>query len=425
MDTEIKTIKCINCGFEINVNDVLYHQVQEQLNKEFEAQNAQKDQEYHKLLLELQEKQKQVDKDKESIQNQVDNAVKTKLIQEKTKLEQDLRKQITDEKSEQVKALENELQLKSDQLKDLNKTKSEVLRLTREKDELRDQINFEKEKEFSAKLTDERQKIMKQADEASALKIKELEHQLEVQKGLAEEMKRKADQGSMQLQGEVQELALEDMLRTMFPFDLIEEVAKGVRGADCKQTVRNRMGVDCGTILYESKRTKAFTNDWINKLKADAVAAKADICIIVSEVLPEGIERIGQKDGVWISTFNDIKGLVLVLRESLIKINDAYSSQTNKGEKMQMLYDFLISTEFRLQVGAIIEGFTDLQNSYVQEKRAMERIWKQREKQLEKVLLNTNHFIGSIKGIAGSSIPDLKKIGEGDNILEIGEQINE
>jgi hypothetical protein len=124
---------------------------------------------------------------------------------------------------------------------------------------------------------------------------------------------------------------------------------------------------------------------------------------------------------VWICSFNDFKGLVLVLRDSLIKIADAYGSQTNKGEKMQMLYDYLTGNEFRMQVGAVIEGFTDLHNSYVQERRAMERIWKQREKQLEKVLLNTNHFIGSIKGIAGSSIPDLQLIGSSDNILDAPE----
>ena len=186
-------------------------------------------------------------------------------------------------------------------------------------------------------------------------------------------------------------------------------------------TVRNKIGVDCGVILYESKRTKAFGGDWVNKLKSDAVHVKADICIIITEAMPDGMDRIGQRDGVWICSFNDFKGLVLALRESLIKINEAYSSQTNKGEKMQMLYDYLTSNEFRLQIGAIIEGFNELHNGLVQEKKAMERIWKQREKQLEKVLLNTNHFIGSIKGIAGSSMPELKQIGSGDEVFELEE----
>ena len=158
---------------------------------------------------------------------------------------------------------------------------------------------------------------------------------------------------------------------------------------------------------------------WIAKLKSDAVLVKADVCVIVTEALPEDIDRMAQKDGVWICSFNDFKSLILVLRDSLIRVNEAYSSQTNKGEKTQMLYDYLTSNEFKLQVGAIIEGFTSLQDSYIKEKRAMERIWKEREKQLEKVLLNTNHFIGSIKGIAGSSMPDLKQIGKSDNILEL------
>jgi hypothetical protein len=419
MDIDSNKINCPKCGEEINVSDILYHQVQDKLAKDFEEKNAKKDKELQKKLNDLKAEKEQLAKDKEAIQQQVDNAVKTKLTAEKTKLEKSIRENLKEETAEQIISLQKELEQKSGQVKELNKTKAEIEKLKREKDELRDVVAFEKEKEFSEKLKEEKIKIKNQVDDASTMKIKELEKQLEDQKNLAEEMKRKAEQGSMQLQGEVQELAIEEILSSFFPFDLISEVGKGVKGADVIQTVRNKVGADCGTILYESKRTKSFSNDWITKLKTDAVATKADICIIVTEALPDGIDRIGQKDGVWICSFNDFKGLVLVLRESLIKINEAYSSQTNKGEKMQMLYDYLTSTEFRLQVGAIIEGFTDLHNGYIQEKRAMERIWKQREKQLEKVLLNTNHFIGSIKGIAGSSIPDLKQIGSGDNILEL------
>src|ERR1035437_4686963 len=217
----------------------------------------------------------------------------------------------------------------------------------------------------------------------------------------------------------LEELAVEEILRSMFPVDLIEEVGKGIKGADVIHTVRNRIGTDCGKILYESKRTKTFVQDWISKLKADALVVKADLLVIITEALPEGIEKIGQRDGVWICTYNDFKGLVIVLRENLIKIADAYSSQTNKGEKMQMLYDYLMSNEFLMQANAIVEGFNSLQDSYIREKRAMERIWKEREKQLEKVLLNTNHFLGSSNGIAGTSIPQLKEIGKRDNILEL------
>lgn len=277
------------------------------------------------------------------------------------------------------------------------------------------------EQQLSEKLQHETVSIQKRESERVELKLKEREELIGSLRKQVEEMSRKAEQGSMQIQGEVQELAIEEILRNLFPVDLIEEVGKGIRGADTVHTVRNRFGADCGKILYESKRTKSFVQDWIPKWKADALTVKADVLVIITEALPEGIDKIGQKDGVWICTYFDFKGLVIVLRESLIKISESYSSQTNKGEKMQMLYDYLTSNEFMMQVSAIVEGFSDLQDSYIREKRAMERIWKEREKQLEKVLLNTNHFIGSIKGIAGTSIPQLKEIGAKDNILELPE----
>lgn len=408
------TINCPACGAEINVSDVIYHQIEEKISKNFAEKNEKKERELEKKFHEL-------EKEKEGLQQRINEAVKSKLTEERLKLEESIRKSIKEETIDQIESLNKQLEQKSKQIRELNKIHAEMEKLKREKDELKGEIELQKEKEFSERLKDERMKIKKQVDEAYFLRIRELEKQLADQRNLAEEMKRKAEQGSMQLQGETQELAIEEILKSFFPFDQISKVGKGIKGADVIQTVRNKFGNNCGTILYESKRTKSFSNEWIPKLKADAVDIKADICVIVTEALPDGIDRIGQKDGVWICTLNDLKGLALVLRESLIKINEAYSFQTNKGEKMQMLYDYLTSREFILQVNAIIEGFTNLQNSYMQEKRAMEKIWKEREKQLERILLNTNHFIGSIKGIAGSSIPDLKQIGPGDNILELGQ----
>ena len=411
MENSQTTIKCPKCGYEINVSEMLYEQVQSQLEKEFDERNAKKDEEYQSKLKAIQNEKENLVKEKENIQKQIDDEVKNKLQSEKLKLEKSIREGIKEESAEQIRFLETELQEKSSQLKELNKTKAEIEKLKREKDELTDKIALEKEQEFSERLKDERLKIKKQADESNTLKIKELEKQLEDQKNLAEEMKRKAEQGSMQLQGEVQELAIEEILRATFIYDKISEVPKGIKGADVIHEVLNKSGLKCGTILYESKRTKNFSNEWIKKLNEDARQIKADICVIVTETLPEGIDKIGQKDGVWICSFNDFKGFAFVLRESLIKIGEAISSQTNKGDKMQMLYDYLTSNEFKLQINAIIEGFMDLQNSYHQEKMAMEKIWKQREKQLEKVLLNANQFIGSVIGIAGSSLPNLKQIG--------------
>ena len=300
--------------------------------------------------------------------------------------------------------LQQELKEKSEQLKDFNEAKANIERLKREKDELHGQITLEKEREFSEKLKDEKLKIQKQADETSNLKIKELQIQLEKQKELAEEMQRKAEQGSMQSQGEVQELAIEEWLKNSFPLDNIEEVKKGERGADCLQIVHTRTRQNCGSIYYESKRTKSFQTTWIEKFKNDIQNKNATLGVLVTEVMPSDMERMGLKEGVWICTFEEFKGLCVVLRESVIKFSEAKANQENKGDKMEMLYNYLISNEFKLQVEGIVEGFSQMKSDLDSEKRAMASIWKKREKQLEKVLLNTTNMHGAIRGIAGSSI---------------------
>lgn len=491
MNKKNTTVVCPKCGAEIDVNQALSEQMESALRHEYDQRAKEKENELFERSREINALKESLLKEKTELETKLASEVRSKLAEERMRIEKEIQEQVQKENSAGMDALKKELSEKSDQLRELNKTKIELESLRREKDEiremtilekekemnekireialktekavaerlrnesdtqldslrreleekssqlrelnkakaeveslrrekdgLREQITLEKEQELSEILRKEKINIRQQADKEHEMRMLEKEKQLEDQKRLIEEMQRKANQGSMQLQGEVQELALEATLKQLFPFDQIEEVAKGVRGADVVQTVRSRIGEACGKILYESKRTKTFSNEWINKLKADAIAEKADVCVIVTEAMPEGIESIGSKDGVWICSVNNYKGLVIVLRDSLIKISEAFASQTNKGEKMHMLYDYLTGNEFRMQVNAIIEGFTDLHNSYVQERRAMERIWKQREKQLEKVLLNTNHFIGSVQGIAGNSIAGLKLIGAEDNILD-------
>ena len=214
------------------------------------------------------------------------------------------------------------------------------------------------------------------------MRIKEMEKQSEDQKKLIEEMRRKSEQGSMQLQGEVQELALEELLRSAFPLDLISEVGKGVRGADCIQTVRNNFGQDCGKIIFESKRTKDFSGDWIEKLKADMRSQGADVAIIVTQAMPKDMERFGEKEGVLICSFNEVRGIVQMVRDSIIKISNALKKQENRGDKMHLLYDYLTSSEFAEQWSAIREGFMSMKLSIQKERDAMEKLWKSREKQL-------------------------------------------
>jgi hypothetical protein len=247
-----------------------------------------------------------------------------------------------------------------------------------------------------------------------------MQKQLEDQKKLTEEMKRKQEQGSMQLQGEVQELAIEEWLASKFPLDTIEEIKKGARGGDCIQIVHSRTEQNCGTIYYESKRTKDFQPSWIEKFKADIRDKGANIGVLVTEVMPSDMDRMGLKDGIWICNYEEFKGLCAVLRESILQVNNAVITQENKGDKMDLLYDYLTSSTFRMQIEAIVEGFTQMKSDLDSEKRSMQRIWKQREKQIEKVVTNTIDMYGSVKGIAGNAIQSVKalELPEGDDLNE-------
>jgi hypothetical protein len=313
--------------------------------------------------------------------------------------------------------LQKELSDKSEKLKEFNKMQVQISKLQREKLEMKESIELENQKKFDAQILEEKEKIRKKVDDENALKFATLQKQLEDQKKLTEEMKRKQEQGSMQLQGEIQELAIEEYLTNQFPLDTIEEIKKGANGADCLQIVNTFESQNCGTIYYESKRTKNFSPAWIEKFKNDIREKKADIGVLVTEVLPSDMERMGLKDGVWICTFEEFKGLVTVLRQSIINLDIALQSQENKGDKMAMLYDFLTSTEFRMQIEGIVEGFSQMQDDLAKEKRAMQKIWSQREKQIDKVIANTVNMYGSIRGIAGNAIQTVKALELDENLL--------
>ncbi|WP_276502625.1 DUF2130 domain-containing protein [Terrimonas pollutisoli] len=403
-------IKCPKCGHEFPLEEALNDELKEVIEKEKKELRQQmvdykraKEEELNKKEIEWQQK---ANAEKIALQKQV---------------EESLRKNISAD-------FENKLRL----LEQTNKDNEEKLKASRQKEleflqKLQELKNKEAELELTVqkklqaereKLSEDLRKIEEQKTAAREtefqLRVKELEKQLDDQKKLAEEMKRKAEQGSMQLQGEVQELALEEILKTTFPFDLISEVGKGVRGADCIQTVRNNFGQECGTIIYESKRTENFGGDWIEKLKADMRSLGADVAIIVTKTMPKGMDRFGEKDGIWICSFNEIKSVAYMLRDGIIKIFTASKNQENKGDKMHMLYDYLTSNEFASQWKAIREGFMSMKLSIQKERDAMEKLWKAREKQLEKVLLNAAHVRGSIEGISGLDSVDLNLLESGD-----------
>ncbi len=403
-------IICPNCGTAIDVNDILAHQLEEQIKQKYQAQLSVQRDEFSKkqrdLLADKEAFEAKKLRENELFQEKVD----VKIKQEKALIEQKLKQQLVLEQQDQFQLLQKELNEKSEQIKELNLTKAEIEKLKREKSELKEAIEAESQLKLNQLILEEKEKIRKIEEDKNELRVKELLKQLEDQKKLTEEMKRKQEQGSMQLQGEVQELAIEEWLAAQFPLDTIDEIKKGARGGDCIQTVHTRQQQNCGTIYYESKRTKDFQPSWIEKFKADIREKSADIGVLVTDVLPSDMARMGLKDGIWICTFEEFKGLCTVLRETLIRLNTSLVSQENKGDKMHLLYDFLTSNTFRMQVEAIVEGFSQMKADLETEKRSMQRIWKQREKQIEKVIVNTIDMYGSVRGIAGNAVQAVKAL---------------
>lgn len=408
--TKETQIKCPNCGTSIDVQDILSHQLEDELKKKFNAQLTEEKKKFekeHEVLAKAKEEfeQKKL-KENELFQEKLD----AKLRESKRLIEEQLNKKIKDEQADQFTMLQKELNEKSEQIKELHKTKAEIEKLKREKDELKGTIEAESQLKLNQILLEEKEKIRKTEEDKNELRFKELQKQLEDQKRLTEEMKRKQEQGSMQLQGEVMELAIEEWLASQFPLDTIEEIKKGARGGDCIQIINTRTHQNCGSIYYESKRTKDFQLGWIEKFKADIREKGANIGVLVTDAMPSSMERMGLKDGIWICSLEEFKGLSAVLRESIIQISNAIASQENKGDKMHMLYDYLTGNTFKLQVEAIVEGFTQMKIDLDSEKRAMQRIWKQREKQIDKVTVNTIDMHASIKGIAGNAIQAVKAL---------------
>ncbi len=362
----------------------------------------------------------------ESLKNEVEKELRGKMLDWQKKKEEEFEKQkntlvnealkkANDETAARLKSLEEEAKQKSLQLQALQKKELDLLRDKNALEEKQKNLEVEIEKRFLEKRKQIEDTVIKREQELFDLKTREYKLQMEQQQKLIEELKRKNEQGSMQLQGESQEILLEEILKENFPFDMIEEVGKGVEGADCIQVIRNNAGSNCGKIIYESKRTKSWSNAWVEKLKNDKRTRSADAAILVTQAFPKDMDRFGEKDGIWVCSFAEVSSVAYLIRNGIIKVYEIQKSQEGKGDKMQMLYDYLTGIEFRGQVEAITEGFLAMKQSITKERMQMEKIWKEREKQLEKVLLSTSGMYGSVKGIAGASIGNIPLLeGTGD-----------
>lgn len=419
-------IKCPNCGHVFDVENVLAADIEIKYQQQYQQRLQQSLGKVEEDKRKLADEQQQFEEKKKK-ENEI---FAQKLQQEKLKLEteiqEQLRKSISGEFENKLRMLENNNKDNEEKLKEARKKELDFLQKEQQLQNKEAELELTLQKRLQQERAGIQEQIRSQELEKNAvkekdfqMKLKEMQMQLDEQKKLADEMKRRAEQGSIQRQGEVQELLLEEILKESFPFDLIEEVGKGVEGADCMQVVRNSIGKECGKIIYESKRTKTWNNNWLEKLKADKRNRGADVAILVTQIFPKDMERFGERDGIWLCTFAEVNSVAHLIRNGILQVYEVQKSGENKGDKMQLLYNYLTGNEFRGQVESIVEGFMAMKNGITKERVQMEKIWKEREKQLEKVLINTSGMYGSVKGIAGSSVGDIPLLdGTDEQLLE-------
>jgi hypothetical protein len=411
-------VSCPSCRHEFSIESALTADIEKEI-----ADKLKK--EFNERWLTMKKKDdetiKQQKEQMESDRKRFIEEQNLELDRKRKEMEEQLKTRLVKENELQIEFYKKQNEENEEKLRALSKLEVEKMEILQRMKDLENQHELSVRKLLLEKENELKDKIGKEADQKHELRLREFQKQIEDQKKLIEEMKRKSEQGSMQLQGEVQELALEEMLRQMFPFDDVNEIGKGVKGADLIQTVKNALGQACGTIIWESKRTKDFQPLWIEKFKADFRQTGGDIGVIVTQAMPKDMEGFGLKEGVYICQYHEARSLGMILRQTLVKISESNASQENKGEKMVMLYNYLTGNEFRHQIEAISEGFVSLKNEITREKIAMERLWKEREKHIEKVLINTVGMYGSIKGIAGNAVANIKSL-EMDGSLALPEE---
>jgi len=403
------TIQCPNCGTEIDMDDIIYHQIEEQykqknlaeqkkLRDEIEAKRL----EYKKAFDVLKAKETSMQEQKEKFDEELRKATKEQLRIERAKLQEELKKELVEEQSESMALLQKELEEKSLQVQELNKSKAEIEKLKRDMTELSSKAKVEAELELNKRLAEEKLKLSKALDDEIALKLKAKDEQIEQMRRDIESAKRKGEQGSMQVQGESLETIIESWLASQFPFDTVDEVKKGAFGADCVQTIHTRELQNCGVICYESKNTKAWSDGWLTKLKQDMLKVGADLGVLVTSVYPNDMDRMGFVDGIWVCSLDEFKGSASLLRESLIRVHKSVQKEENRGDKMALLYNYLTGNEFGMQMKSIVDGFMTMQTELDKEKRSLMASWKRRQKLIDGVLQNTTEMYGSLQGIAGA-----------------------
>jgi hypothetical protein len=405
------TLTCPTCRTEIKLTESLAAPLIADTRKHYEDQIARQEAEIADREAALRQQQEQIAAARESI----DAQVAARLDQERgriaaTEAEKAKRLLATDleERTRQIADLNDVLRQRDAKLAEAQQAQADLIRKQRELDDARREIDLTVQKQVQTELTAVREKARQETEEALSLKVREKEEQIASMQRQIEDLKRRSEQGSQQLQGEVQELALEGLLRQKFPRDAFDPVPKGEFGGDLIQHVVGPTGQICGSILWEAKRTKNWSDGWLGKLREDQRAAKADVALIVSHALPKGLQTFDLIDGVWVTEPRYAVAVAVALRESLIALSAARLAGEGQQTKMELVYQYLTGPRFRHRIEAVVERFNDMQADLDRERKAMTRLWAKREEQIRGVVEATAGLYGDLQGIAGRTLLEIE-----------------
>ena len=405
------TIICPQCKTEIKLTESLAAPLLEVTKREFEQRLAQKDADAAKREAALREREAVLAKAKETFDEQVADTLKLergKIAAEEARKARLALSNDLEQKSKELLEIQGILRQKDEKLAEAQQTQADLLRKQRELDDAKRELDLTVEKRVQEGLTATRDQAKKEAEDALKFKVMEKEQTITSMQKQIEELKRRAEQGSQQLQGEVQELELEALLTSKFPQDTIQPVAKGEHGGDVLHRVAGSFGQSCGTILWESKRTKNWSDGWLIKLREDQRQAKAEIAIMVSQALPKEVETFEFIDGVWVTHPKAALPVAIAMRHTLMEVASARQASEGQQTKMEMVYQYLMGPRFRQRVQAIVEGFSSMQEDLDKERKVIMKQWAKREEQIERVMQSTVGMYGDLQGIAGKTLQEIE-----------------
>lgn len=405
------TIICPKCKTEIKLTESLAAPLVESIRRDYEERLTRKDTDMVKRETALRERETTIAKDRETLDDQVAEKMKqerSRITAEEAKKARVALGNDLDQKSKELAELQDVLKARDQKLAEAQKAQAELIRKQRELDDAKREMELTIEKRVQASLSSTRDQARKEAEESLKFKVMEKEQTITSMQKQIEDLKRRAEQGSQQLQGEVQELELEALLRAKFPRDTIEPVLKGEHGGDVLQRIHGPLGQTCGTILWEAKRTKNWSDGWLVKLREDQRAAKAEIAVLVTQALPRDMETFDLVDGVWVTPPHTAIPVALALRQMLTEISLARQSTEGQQTKMEMVYQYLTGPRFRQRVQAIVEAFSSMRDDLDKEKKVITKQWAKRDEQIERVMQATVGMYGDMQGIAGKTLQEIE-----------------